>query len=165
MTFVRRWQLLLYYWGAYKWQKMVSMEHREGKEAQRVTVLTLVDCHSFLFSKMKETEKKRNSTGTSSYTSLDKYVFDMLETVVSIFDLSYIYIRIEVRIFLEFWLNEYDRSFFSQSYHRSIQWKSIPTWNWFDIVVVFRIMKFFHSRLLKREKVMCVLLANVTWSR
>ncbi len=34
------------------------MEHREGKEAQRVTVVALVDCLFFLFPKMKEREKE-----------------------------------------------------------------------------------------------------------
>jgi hypothetical protein len=36
------------------------MEHREGKEAQHVTVVVLDDCH-FLFPKMKKREKKNNN--------------------------------------------------------------------------------------------------------
>jgi hypothetical protein len=45
--------VVVLYWVIYKWQKVVSTEFGEEKEAQCVTVVELVDCHFFCFPKWK----------------------------------------------------------------------------------------------------------------
>ena len=72
---------------------MVSEEHEEGKEAQRVTVVAFVDCLGFFFVSQNARERERQREGEIEEIrlvllhplSLDKYVFDMSETDVSIF--------------------------------------------------------------------------------
>ena len=67
------------------------MEHREGKEAQRVTVVALVDCDIYIYIVFFVSQNERREIGLvlqTVFLSSSKYVFDIPNTVASIFDLS-----------------------------------------------------------------------------